>query len=131
MRYTELQKIGILFLQHFFEKSFMSVGGGKKIIKNHLNEITKCLITLAENNSSQESELSLKLLHYLFNEFGEDAMVFDQLPDSENFLELCKLQSKRPRSPNNIKDLLKILDSSILIQKCSHDSLGTIRQYVS
>ncbi|XP_012162970.1 serine/threonine-protein kinase ATM isoform X2 [Ceratitis capitata] len=131
VRYTELQKIGILFLQHFFEKSFMSVGGGKKIIKNHLNEITKCLITLAENNSSQESELSLKLLHYLFNEFGEDAMVFDQLPDSENFLELCKLQSKRPRSPNNIKDLLKILDSSILIQKCSHDSLGTIRQYIA
>ncbi|XP_054727235.1 serine/threonine-protein kinase ATM isoform X1 [Anastrepha obliqua] len=132
VQYMELHQAGLLFLQYLFEKPIMSVGEGKKVISDHLNEITKCLIAITDSNSvSEKTKLPLKLLHRLIAEFGDSAMIFDQLPETENFAELCEIQTKRSASPNNIKDLFKILESSMLIQKCGSGTLGTIRQYIA
>uniref|UniRef100_A0A0K8UL82 Serine/threonine-protein kinase ATM n=1 Tax=Bactrocera latifrons TaxID=174628 RepID=A0A0K8UL82_BACLA len=131
VQYLELQMMGLLFLQWLFRKSFITIGGGKEVISNHLNVITKCLVAIAENDSFEKSKLSLKLLHHLITDFGENTMIFTQLPASESFMELCEIQSKKSAFPKNIRDLLDILESSILIQKCSNNTLGTLRKYIT
>ncbi|XP_011193336.2 serine/threonine-protein kinase ATM [Zeugodacus cucurbitae] len=130
VQYTELHLTGLMFLQCLFQKPFISIGGGKGVISNHLNEITKCLVAIVEKNCFEKSKLSLKLLHSLIADFGENTMIFTQLPATENFMELREIQSKRSASPSNTKDLLDILESSILVQKCSNDTLGTLRQLI-
>ncbi|XP_067638113.1 serine/threonine-protein kinase ATM isoform X4 [Eurosta solidaginis] len=121
--YTELHQAGFLFLQHLFEKPYLTVGEGKRVINDHLNEITKCLIAFPHNNTC------LKLLNNLITEYSENAMTFYQFPETDNFTMLREIQNSIETSPKGIKDLLKILESSMLIQKCN-GSLGTIRQYV-
>ncbi|XP_014097138.2 serine/threonine-protein kinase ATM [Bactrocera oleae] len=130
VRYPELQLTGLLFLQCLFQKSFISIGGGKEVINNHLNVITKSLVAIAETDSFEKSKLSMKILHRLITDFSENTVIFTQLPATENFMELCEIQSNKSASPNNIKDFLDILESSILNQKCSNDTLGTLRQYI-
>lgn len=101
------------------------------MINNHLNVITKSLVAIAETDSFEKSKLSMKILHRLITDFSENTVIFTQLPATENFMELCEIQSNKSASPNNIKDFLDILESSILNQKCSNDTLGTLRQYAS
>ncbi|XP_036340144.1 serine/threonine-protein kinase ATM isoform X1 [Rhagoletis pomonella] len=132
VEYTELHKAGLFYLHHLFGKPFLSVDEGRNVMSVHLNEITKCLLAITHKNGDYEkTKLSMKLLHRLINEFGEKAMVFDQLPDTQNLIEYCDILKTQPASPTNIKDLFKILESSMLIQKCGNGTLGTIQQYIA